>query len=127
MAQMVSRRRIAQHVADEYLRGVALADVLTHVAAYLIDTRRTREANLVARAIEDELALRGHVVARVSSARPLDEALRNQVTALIGGEHVYLDEHIDASLIGGVKIETPVSTLDTTIKRKLLALRQAKV
>jgi F-type H+-transporting ATPase subunit delta len=126
MAERLSRRKIAKYVADNVSKGVAADEVISEVAAYLIDSRRTRELALVVRAIEDELADRGEVIANVTTARTLDDSLKKSVESLVRAKTIHLRESIDESVIGGVKIDLPGATLDATIKRKLLALRQAK-
>ncbi len=126
MQGKISRRKLAQYAVDAYENGT-LFEALQELAAYLIDTRRLREAELVVRTIEDELAERGMVVARVASARPLTAELEAAITSLVGAKEISILETTDQALIGGVRIETPGKLLDATIKRKLLALRQAKV
>jgi F-type H+-transporting ATPase subunit delta len=127
MADKLSRRKIAQYVADRSSSNKELTEAIQHVAGYLVDSRRTREANLVVRAIEDELASRGSVVATVTTARPLDAALRQAIESLIGAKTISLRENVDPEVIGGVRIETPGSKLDATIQTKLLALSRAKL
>ena len=53
MAIRLSRRKIASFYADEILAG--RADVTKRLAAFLLDTRRTRELPLIVRDIEDAL------------------------------------------------------------------------
>ena len=127
MAERISRRKLSAHVVDSIVRGGNLSVALEEVAAYLIDTKRTREATLVARSIEDELAARGTVIARVSSARPLDTEVKQAIQRLLNASTVHLKEEVDASLIGGVRIEAPGKRLDASVKRKLLALHQVKM
>lgn len=127
MADKLSRRKIAKYVADRADSSKSLADALQHVAAYLVDERRVREMNLVVRAIEDELAARGTVIATVTTARPLDAALRKSVETLINAKKLSIREDVDPTVIGGVRIETPGSKLDATIQTKLLALSRAKL
>lgn len=127
MADKLSRRKIAHYVADRAETSKKLADAMQHVAAYLVDTRRTREANLVVRAIEYELAARGQVIATVTTATPLDATLRKSIETLINAHSLSLREQIDPDVIGGVRIETPGSKLDATIQSKLLALSRAKL
>lgn len=126
MQNKISRRKLAQYAVDAY-EADKLALALQEIAAYLIESRRLREAELVVRAIEDELAARGTVVAHVATARPLTAELQNAITKLVGAKEISLVETINPELIGGVRIETPGKLLDATIKRKLLTLRQAKI
>ena len=124
--QKISRRKLAIHVVEAVKNGVIPARVMREVAAYLLDTGRTRETVLVARAIEDELAERGVVVATVTSAQPLDEALKAAVTAQIGAKTVALKEVVDPSVLGGLRMDMPGSRFDATVSRKLTMLRSAK-
>ena len=64
----LSRRKIAAHLADELVAGRPIAKQL---AAYLVETRRTREATLMVRDIESALADRGVLLADVSTSREL--------------------------------------------------------
>lgn len=127
MTQKISRRKLASYVVDRFESGEPLATLLKEVAAYLVDSKRTREADLLVRTIEDVFAERGLVVARVTTAHPLTDALRREISKLVGGDKVHLDEIVDSTVIGGVRIDTPGKSLDATIERKLLALRQAKM
>ena len=127
MTQKISRRKLASYVVDRFESGAPLATLLKEVAAYLVDSKRTREADLLVRTIEDVFAERGLVVARVTTAHPLTDALRQEISKLVGGDKVHLDEIVDSTVIGGVRIDTPGKSLDATIERKLLALRQAKM
>lgn len=127
MTQKISRRKLASYVVDRFESGAPLATLLKEVAAYLVDSKRTREADLLVRTIEDVFAERGLVVARVTTAHPLTDVLRREISKLVGGDKVHLDEIVDSTVIGGVRIDTPGKSLDATIERKLLALRQAKM
>ena len=126
MQSKLSRRKLALYVVASAKDGVIPVGIMKKVAAYLIDTGRTREVELVARAIEDELAEKGTVVATVTSAFPLDEALRMAVEDEIGAQTFALKEVVDPSVLGGVRIDMPGKRLDATLSRKLTMLRSAK-
>lgn len=123
----LSRRKIALYVADSAASGVVPGRVLAEVAAYLLESRRLRELPLVVRAIEEVLADKGVVVATVTSARTLDEALRTRIVEQIGAKEVHLREVVDPTVIGGVRLQTPDVSFDATVIHKLQALRAAKV
>ena len=127
MQGKLSRRKIAAYVADRYLAGESLDSLIPQVAAYLAEAGRLREADLVARAIEDTLAEKGHVVATVTSAHPLTDAERRDIQTLIGAKHIAMREVVDPEVLGGVRIETPGAQLDATIQNNLIALRGAKL
>lgn len=125
--QKLSRRKLAAYIADQYDKGVPLQRSMRELAAYLVETGRTREAQLIVRAIEDELEARGTVVVTVTSARALSAAMRREIAALIGAKKLELRETVDPDVIGGVRVETPSALLDATIQRKLTLLHGAKV
>lgn len=126
MAQKISRRKLASYVADGIARGDEIGRLLSEAAAYLIESGRTREVDLLARAIEDALEDRGISIATVTSARPLDDEFKRAIATLIGAKKLALRETVDPAVLGGVKIETSSAQLDATIKHKLTALREAK-
>lgn len=127
MQGKLSRRKIAEYVADQYLDGASLQSLIDQVAAYLSESGRLREADLVVRAIEDVLAERGIVVATVTSAHALTDQERNHVSALIGADRIELREIVDPTLLGGIRVETPGAKLDATLHHNLTALRGAKL
>lgn len=127
MLTKLSRRKLAGYVADQAHDGVVPAAVLQEVAAYLIDSRRTRELTLVVRAIEDELAVRGIVVADVTSAHELSDQERSELKTFVGGSSVWLRETVDPAAIGGVQVSIPGKNMDATVKNKLQALKRAKL
>lgn len=126
MAERISRRKLAGFVVDRIDDG-SLSHAIEELAAYLIDTKRTREAGLVARSIEDELAARGTFIVHASSARPINEEVKDAIQRLLNASKVHLTEEVDPSLIGGIRIEAPGKRLDATVKRKILALNQVKM
>lgn len=123
MASRLSRRKIAHYAVTQVTSGKKYHDVIKEVAAYLVQSRRTRELGLLVRDIEGEFADRGIVVADVTSARALTDALKKQIAALVGAKDLQVRETIDPSVIGGVRIDIPGKRLDATVKRTLLALK----
>lgn len=127
MSSKLSRRALASYVAESYRKNGSFGKALDEVAAYLIESRRTREAPLIVRDVETILAEHGTTIATVVSARGLDDQVRSAVTELIGNGDVVLRETVDESLIGGVVIETPTAKLDASIRHKLAQLQTAKL
>ncbi|QQS18227.1 F0F1 ATP synthase subunit delta [Candidatus Saccharibacteria bacterium] len=127
MQGKLSRRKIAQYVAEHVPSGRVPEQVMNEVAAYLVETRRVREAALVVRAIEDALFERGIAVVTVTSARPLDDELRQAVTAQVGMRDVYLRELVDPTVLGGIRLQTADASYDGTLAHKLNGLAAAKL
>lgn len=121
---VISRRKLAEHAAGRLLAGDNASSVMNELAAYLVDTRRVRETQLVVRAIEGALLSHGIALATVASARKLSDAARADVETFVKRQYedvktVILREIIDESVLAGVKISLPDAQLDATAKTKL--------
>jgi F-type H+-transporting ATPase subunit delta len=123
MAQRISRRKLAAYVADRLGDAKTARAALKEAAAYLVDTRRTRELELLVRDIEDALAVRGTVIADVTSAHPLSSTLKSEITKLVGAKTLSLRESIDPDVLGGIRVDIPGKRYDATVRRKLIALK----
>ena len=127
MAKKLSRRQIARYIAEQLVAGVSQKKLAQQLAGYLLDTRRTAELPLLIRDIQTNVADAGYVTGRVSSAHELSAATISALEVFTkqqtGAQHVFLDRSVDASLLGGFKLETPGRVLDETIARKLTILR----
>lgn len=127
MAKKVSRRKLANYIAEQLLDGQSPQAAMAKVAAELVDEGRTRDWELVVADIEAALARRGYTVATITSAHPLDEVVRRQVTDSIAENNLSLREIIDPSVIGGIRVEIPGKRMDATIKHRLAELRAQKI
>lgn len=127
MSTRLSRRKLAVYAAQKLLDGTDKKKVLKELAAYLVDTGRTREMHLIVRDIESELALRGVVIADIVSARPLTASMKTQIGKLIGAKDIQLRQTVDPSVLGGVRVDLPGQRFDGTIRHKLNALKASKV
>jgi F0F1-type ATP synthase delta subunit len=129
MAVRVSRRKLAAYTAEQLMK--ADQTVITQLAAYLVETRRTKELPLLVRDIESALAAHGVVVADVTTVGPLgaaaEKAVRDFVASTQNASSVQLRTIEDPALLAGVKISLPGSELDTSVRRKLTALKATKV
>lgn len=81
-----------------------------------------------AAALFDELS--GQVLAKVSTAVPLDDPLRSQITERLGtvlGKKVRLQEVVDPDLIGGMVIRVGDTVFDNSVANRLDAIaKQAR-
>ncbi len=125
----LSRRKLAQYVADQLLEGNV--SVIRELAAFLVDDRRTKEAELVIRDIESALARRGVVIADVESAHELSKDARDAIVSFVKAtttaSQVELGTSVDESLIGGFRLTVPGGVLDTTVKHSLDIIKTSKV
>ncbi len=125
MSSRLSRRTLATHVAQRLVEGDG--SVIEELAALLIDDGRVREADILARDIENQLAILGEVVVTVESAQPIDDSVRARISKMFEGKTVHIREIVRKELIGGVKISTPTRMLNETVAAKLAALKAMKV
>lgn len=81
---------------------------------------------IAARFAEIAEAERGVVVAEVTTAIPLTDALRASVTAKLAeslGRPVSLRERVDASILGGIRVNVAGRILDGSLSSQLDAMR----
>lgn len=130
MATKISRAKLAKTVTKRLLAGDKT--ILRQLAAYLVQTHRTHESELVARDIEALLSKRGRVLARVTSPRSLTDELRNQVEVLAKSEFgkdakVEIEHEKDETLLAGMKVAFAGKQIDVSAKAKLAKLEKLAV
>lgn len=127
MARKLSRRDLATHFAEGYLSGTSLKKLSRELAAYLIESRRTKELTLLIRDIQYYLAEKGYVIGTVTSAHELSAAMKKAIESYAkkksGAAKLQLDAIVDENVLGGVKVELPGHELNTTITRQLTILK----
>ena len=126
----LSRRALAIYAADQLLANKKPSSFAKELASVLVASRRQNQSEQLADDIAWELESRGRIAnAQVTSARALSDALRRQITAHIKAaakvSEVILNETIDETVIGGVKIDTAAHSWDKTLRRKLIQIREA--
>jgi F0F1-type ATP synthase delta subunit len=125
----LSRRSLAIYGADQLLANKTPGKVAKELASVLVASRRQNQAEQLVDDIAWELEKRGRMAnAQVTSARALSDALRKQVTTHIKTaakvQQVILNEVVDQSVIGGLKIDTAIHSWDKTLRRKLTQIRE---
>jgi len=123
----LSRRAIATYVAEQLTSKTDSKQVILQLAAFLVDTRRTKELSLIVRDIQFYLSEAGSVSGVVTTATELTaetkKAIEKYIKEQTGATTVALDSLIDPSVIGGVKVSIPGRELDATVSRSLTVLR----
>lgn len=127
MQGKISRRKLANHVVSQIKNGILPKKAVDELAAYLISTNREREQHLIVRMILDQLEASGTVVANITTASPLSPSALDQITSVIKAEETIVKEVVDPSVIGGFRLETPSSTLDTTVAHNITRLKSARL
>jgi|SRR5680860_496127 len=127
MTIRLSRQKLSKYYANSLVNGVDAKKMATQLAAYLIEAKRTKELSMIISDIEYQMSLNGIVVASVTSAHILDEIAKTALIDLIrrntDATKIRLTEHLDPSVLGGVKLKFTGTELDTTIARRLIALK----
>lgn len=128
MSSQISRRVLARTVASKLIAEPARRDHWVRaLAAYLVDSNRAAEAELVMNDIAHELLEQnGTLLVDVTSARPLTDVVRKELTAYMqeatGAREVQFAEHVEPQLIGGFIARTPGQQLDTSVHSQLRQL-----
>ena len=130
MAAPLSRRKMAQYIAEQLAAGAEHGKLLRQVAAYLMAHKQTKQVELLLADVADELASgHGTVMAEIISARALSSELKQSIASFVKSEHkavhIQINESVDPSIIGGVIIKTPGFEFDSSIRTKLNRLRSA--
>ena len=125
----VSRRVLARYIATELQAGKSRADVVQSLAAYVVEHRLHNQLELILADVASNLAALGNVEATVTTAQPLTEDLRKELTEYVkrieNAEKVTLNETVDKRLLGGVVVETPSKRFDASVATTLKRLRNA--
>jgi F-type H+-transporting ATPase subunit delta len=121
---MATRTQIARNLALGLTSDRPKA--IAQAAAWLTAKGKTRQASYLAKDVAWILEQEGYVFARVTAAKELSPttqvAIIDYIKRASGANEVELEVIVDPSVIGGVRIETPSSTLDDTVKNRLQAL-----
>ena len=127
MARKLSRRNLAMYIATQLVGGANRPKLVKQLAAYLVETRRTKELDLIVRDVDYYLTEVGIAGVTVTSAYDLSAKTRKAIEAFVKNQtkssQVTIDTLIDPSVIGGVKISLSGYELDQTIAHQLTVLK----
>ena len=124
----ISRRQLADYIIEHLVKGRPRHQLSKSVAAALIATKNKNQTDLLMEDVAHELENRGLLAhAKVTTATQLTDNLRrqlkHQLKKAVGVKNVILEEEIDESVIGGIRIETANHTWDKTIARRLADIK----
>lgn len=127
MPARLSRRAMAEYIADGLISGKSKKKLLEQLAGYLVDSKRTKELSLIVHDIEFALSQRGVVQASIVSAFELtietQKALGVFIKSKTKASQVSLSSMVDPAVLGGVKIAVPGRELDQTVSHRLTLLK----
>lgn len=125
----MSRRKIAAYYADQLVAGNK--HIAKELAAFLVETRRVREVELVIRDIEAALSERGILLADIASSRKLSadatKEIQNYLKKTTNAKTIHLRETVNPDLLGGVRIAVPGHELDASLRARLNQLKASKI
>lgn len=122
----VARKDIAK-VVLELAGSVSHKALVKSVAAYLMVERRTGELEPLMRDVARLRAKTSGVTeATVTSAFPVTNEVKSQIKDLLKADKLVLNETIDNSVVGGVRVETSEQKLDLTVRNRLDRLKSAR-
>lgn len=124
MQSKLSRLKIARYVVQSLRAG--RNEVVMELAAYLVETKRTQEVDLIVREVDEQLERSGDVRVKVTTAGTLDDTLRAEIAKVIGAQSLQVEAVTDATILGGVKLETASRRLDATVAHRINMLRSAR-
>jgi F0F1-type ATP synthase delta subunit len=126
MARKISRRSLAMYVATNLINQ-RRAVVVKQLAAYLVETRRTKELDMIVRDINFYLSEVGITSATLTSAYDLSTETKKAIEKFIvqktKSSEVAIETRVDPTLLGGIKISLPGYELDQTIAHQLTVLK----
>lgn len=129
MSHKASRSRLAMIIAERCNLSANAKVLSQEIAAYLLTEGRTGELDSILRDVMQYRADNGIVEVVAVDARPLSEAVRLEITSVVRGfypaaKQIIISEELDASVIGGVRLELANQQLDLSIRSKLNRFKQ---
>mgnify|MGYP005849881469 CR=1 FL=1 len=114
---------------DKIARAMGLSDLTRNVIGVMAGKRRLFALDALCDAYAAKMsAMRGEVVAEVTSAQPLSDFQRKALAETLKtavGRDVTLNAAVDESLIGGLVVKVGSKLIDTSIRSRLAALQNA--
>jgi F-type H+-transporting ATPase subunit delta len=118
-----TKRQIAQ-AALQLSGKVSQAKLSKDLAAYLVAERRSGELDAIMREVKTlRERANGAQEATITTAYPASNTVKKQLKGLLGGGKVVMNEVIDKSVIGGVRMEASDYYLDLTVRNRLNKLK----
>lgn len=129
--QTISRRKVAEYVADQLHAGAATKPLARQLAAYV--TAQKQNVDLLMSDIESALSARfGVSTVRIATAHGVTAELRQALTDFVrhtekAKDIVIAEEMTDSELIGGATVSTPNGFFDGSVRYQLQQLKNLKM
>lgn len=127
-----SRMKIASYICSRLDKGDSLNKLSSEVAAYLLSEHRSSDLSSIMRDVIVLRADQGDVEAEVISAHQLEPKVLKDIEKTVKAirpdtKRVIIDQKIDPSLIGGIKLSVIDKSLDLSVRAKLNRLKALTV
>lgn len=125
---MKSRTKVASYAASALSDGSTKREKLvTMLAAWLKDSKHSRQATYLVQDIAKILAENGYMYVTVTTAHELSPATRQSIEDFLKEQYgntiqLEIDEVVNPKIIGGIHLDTPHGSLDATVKSKLIQI-----
>ncbi|MFZ1324171.1 MAG: F0F1 ATP synthase subunit delta [Candidatus Saccharimonadales bacterium] len=126
----VTRKELVEVIGEQTLQVSGnTKQLVDNIAAYLATGHRSIDLGSLTRDIMQYRLERGYVEAVAVAAHPLSPTVMTDIEELLkehfpGSKSIKVDQRIDESLVGGIRIELPRENLDLSIKTKLNLFKQ---
>lgn len=121
---MSSRKELALALQKLLETSKDSKQLATAIAAYLLETRQTKDAAAILRDLEAvRFDKKGVLEIRVTSAHRLSESTIKSIKALFDAQHIIIHEEQDPSLLGGVKVRAHDKRIDYSVRTRLQRLK----
>ncbi|HEU5004553.1 MAG TPA: F0F1 ATP synthase subunit delta [Candidatus Saccharimonadales bacterium] len=131
MSSKISRSELVV-ILDKLSTKLPSKKFSREVANYLLSEKRTGELDSLARELINYRAEKGVVEVTAVSARALSSTAVSEVKQKVkqlypGARQIIINQRIDDSQIGGVRLEFPDKQLDLTLRSKINKFKQQTV
>lgn len=122
--QAVTRKSLAEAIGKQTLHVTDRSKLVKAIAGYLASEQSDVDLDSLLRDVMQYRLEKGIVEAVAVSAHELTPEVIKDIEALLrehfpDSKHVFIDQHIDESVVGGIRLELPHETLDLSVRSKL--------
>ena len=121
---MTERKKLVATVQKLLETSKDSKQLAASIAAYLLETRQSKELGAILRDIEAvRFDRNGILEVHVTSVRPLSDTTKKSIEALFDAKHIIIHQEQDPSLLGGVKVRAHDQQLDYSVRTRLQRLK----
>lgn len=123
------RQRISKTIADATLKSGISKRYSQEIAAYLLSERRVNQLDSIVRDVQADWAANGYVEVLASSAHPITESVRTEISRQIRqlypeAKQIIVTEVHDPKIMGSVSLSLANQQLDLSVEAKLNKFKQ---